>query len=56
MVVKDTVADFGRINILFNKTGVNRSQPMDKTTDEDVYALMDIDAKGHFGMMRVVVD
>jgi NAD(P)-dependent dehydrogenase (short-subunit alcohol dehydrogenase family) len=54
-VVADTVAAYGRVDILFNNAGVNRSQPMEKTTDEDVHALMDINVKGHFWMLRAVV-
>jgi NAD(P)-dependent dehydrogenase (short-subunit alcohol dehydrogenase family) len=54
-VIMDAVAKYGRVDILFNNAGVNRSQPIEKTTDADVNALFEINVKGHFWMLRAIV-
>ncbi|MCR5523833.1 MAG: mycofactocin-coupled SDR family oxidoreductase [Clostridia bacterium] len=53
--VKSTIAEFKRIDILFNNAGICAYAEVDKMTDEEWNAMIDINLKGPFNVTRRVV-
>jgi len=51
-LICDTVATYGKLDIVFNNAGVSRNQPIEETTDEDANAIFDINIKGVFWVLR----
>lgn len=50
--VNRTMAEFGRIDILFNNAGICAHQKVELMTDEEWNAMIDINMKGPFNMVR----
>ena len=53
--VKKTIEEFGKIDILFNNAGICAYAEVDKMTDEEWDAMIDINLKGPFNVTRRVV-
>lgn len=53
--VKRTIETFGKIDILFNNAGICAYAEVDKMTDEEWNAMIDINLKGPFNVARRVV-
>ncbi len=53
--VKATIDEFGKIDILFNNAGICAYAEVDKMTDEEWNAMIDINLKGPFNVTRRVV-
>ncbi|MBQ3888837.1 MAG: SDR family oxidoreductase, partial [Clostridia bacterium] len=53
--VKRTIDTFGKIDILFNNAGICAYAEVDKMTDEEWNAMIDINLKGPFNVARRVV-
>lgn len=53
--VEEAVAAFGKIDILFNNAGICAYAEIDKMTDEEWNAMIDINLKGPFNVARRVV-
>ncbi len=53
--VEGTIAAFGKIDVLFNNAGICAHQSVDKMTDEEWDAMIDINLKGPFNVTRRVV-
>lgn len=51
-LISDTVAAYGKLDIVFSNAGVSRNQPIDETTDDDANAIFDINIKGGFWVLR----
>jgi SDR family mycofactocin-dependent oxidoreductase len=53
--VKKTIEEFGKIDILFNNAGICAYAEVDKMTDNEWNAMIDINLKGPFNVTRRVV-
>src|SRR5579863_1015493 len=53
--VQQTIAKFGRIDILFNNAGINKLEPIWECQDETWDLVMNICLRGTFWMMRAVL-
>ena len=53
--VNETIKEFGKIDILFNNAGICAYAEVDKMTDEEWNAMIDINLKGPFNVTRRVV-
>ncbi len=53
--VNETIKEFGKIDILFNNAGICAYAEVDKMTDEEWDAMIDINLKGPFNVTRRVV-
>ncbi len=53
--VKKTIDEFGKIDILFNNAGICAYAEVDKMTDDEWNAMIDINLKGPFNVTRRVV-
>lgn len=53
-VVDETVAHYGRIDVVLNNAGVNHRASFLETTEEDWDLVMDVDVKGTFLMAQAV--
>lgn len=51
-MVAETVEAFGGLHVLVNNAGVARGGPLERTSDEDVDAVVDIDLKGPIYVTR----
>jgi len=54
-LVPQTVAKFGKIDILVNNVGGNRRGPFEKTSDEDWEAILDLNLMVHVRVSRAVI-
>ena len=53
--VEETVAKFGRIDVLINNAGVTRDKIFHKMTDDDWYTVMNINMNGIYNLCKFVV-
>ena len=53
--VDETVAKFGRIDVLINNAGVTRDRIFHKMTDEEWYTVIDINLNGVYNLCKFVV-
>jgi 3-oxoacyl-[acyl-carrier protein] reductase len=54
-VVEQTLAHFGKIDVLVNNAGVERTKPVEQITDEEYAAMLDTNLRGGFYFVRAVV-
>ncbi|HUX19782.1 MAG TPA: SDR family oxidoreductase, partial [Spirochaetia bacterium] len=54
-LVAGILAEFGSIDVLINNAGITRDNLIQKITDEDWEAVIAVNLKGPFNMMRAVV-
>lgn len=54
-LVKDVIAEFGRVDILVNNAGVFRTVPVMETTEEIWDEQLDLNLKGYFFMVKNLV-
>lgn len=54
-LVQQTIAKFGKIDILVNNVGGNRRGPFEKTSDEDWEAIIDLNLMAHVRVSRAVI-
>jgi 3-oxoacyl-[acyl-carrier protein] reductase len=52
--VSDTLASFGRIDVLINNAGIFRDNPLESMSDEDWQAVLDVSLRGMFNCCRAV--
>lgn len=53
--IEQTVATFGRIDVLINNAGVTRDRIFHKMTDEEWYTVININLNGMYNMCKFVV-
>ncbi len=54
-LVEQTIAKFGKIDILVNNVGGNRRGPFEKTSDADWEAIIDLNLMAHVRVSRAVI-
>lgn len=54
-MVEETVATFGRIDILFNNAGIYIEKPAEEMSEEEWDRLMDVNAKGTFLVSKFAI-